>query len=436
MSKPILIITYYWPPGSSPGVQRWLKFVKYLPELGWQPIILTVRNGSFPAEDPSLLEEVPAEVITYRARSWEPFAIYNWLRGKKGKQVEVGMGNIKGKSGWLARLANYIRANYFIPDARKGWNWFAAPKMKEIIQKHGIELVVTTGPPQSTHLLGLTLKSSMPGLSWMADFRDPWTSVYYNQLLNRTARANKKDQALESRVLRTADRVSVISEGMRREFEDRAKKIDVIYNGYDPEDMPEQATAPAEKFILSYIGNFKHSQNIESFWKVLARLVSDHPRGDDLRFRITGNVTPVVKQAIQLHGLSRHVEVQAFVPHREATRLMVESHVLYLPIPDIGNNRSIITGKIFEYLASRTPILAVGPVNGDAARLLASCDREPMMDYQEEAQIYDMLKQHLDHWVNSGGQKAEVTSDAHLSLTRRSQAEKLSDTLKAMTEER
>lgn len=429
MPKPLLIITYYWPPGSSPGVQRWLKFVKYLPEFGWQPIILTVKNGSFPAEDPSLMEEIPDEVITYRASSIEPFALYNLLRGKQGKKVEVGMGNIKNNPGMLSRFANYIRANFFIPDARIGWNFWASRKMKNIIRKHQVKMVVTTGPPHSTHLMGLNLKANFPEVKWMADLRDPWTTVYYNQLLNRTEKAKQKDRQLETKVLKKADCVSVISEGMKREFEDRSKQIDVLYNGYDPEDMPDDYSLPKEHFIISYIGNFKVSQNIPAFWKALSRAISEHPSGKEVRFQIVGNVTGAILDALKLYKLEPYVNISPFVPHKEATKLMKECHLLYLPIPDTGNNKSIITGKIFEYLASRTPILGIGPEKGDAARLLNECERKEMLEYHEEEAIYNRLIRSLDKWQERNGEKEEVSSDAHLSLTRRALTRQLSNIL-------
>jgi glycosyltransferase involved in cell wall biosynthesis len=432
MSKAVLIITYYWPPGSSPGVQRWLKFVKYLPELGWQPYILTVKNGSFPAEDASLMDEISEEVRTYRASTIEPFALYNMLRGKKGKSVEVGMGNIKGNKSLLSRIANYIRANYFIPDARKGWNFFAAHKMKEIIRRHNIEAVVTTGPPHSTHLLGFKLKKQFPEIPWLADFRDPWTSVYYNQLLNRTKRAEEKDYQLETQVLKTADEVSVISEGMKEEFKDRAENIHVLYNGYDPDDMASNPNPDHQHFEIAYIGNFKHSQNVPAFWNALSRLIKEHPKGKKIRLKIVGNIAQNINSALETYELNDFTMREPFVPHKIATRYMQEADVLYLPIPDIGNNKSIITGKIFEYLAARTPVLAIGPEDGDAAALLKTCERDEMLAYTAEEVIYKRLKNYFDHWINLNGQQVAIESDAHLKLTRKAITEKLSDILKTM----
>jgi hypothetical protein len=425
----VLIISYYWPPGSSPGVQRWLKFTKFLPSLGIQPFVLTVKNGSFPSYDESLLDEVPKEVKVYRTRAIEPFALYNMLRGKTGKQVEVGMGNIKNDQNLLSKVANYVRSNYFIPDARVGWNFGAIKKAKKIIQKEQIDLIITTGPPHSTQLIGLQLKTWKPDLKWIADLRDPWTRIYYNQFLNRSKKAQRKDQTLENQVVQKADLLTVVSPGMRDEFSDRAKNIEVVYNGYDEDDLSNIKPQRNDQFVLSYVGNFKASQHIPAFWRALKRMIHEVPEGT-IRFKLVGNRSEVIDRQIQeVLGWDAVIE-KPFLPHDQALAEMMNSSLLFLPIPQQGNNKSIITGKIFEYLAVRRPILSIGPLDGDAASILRTSERAAMIDYDDEELIFKRLWQEYQNWQNRNKTPLTHTSDAHKVFTRKGMASKMVSLIK------
>lgn len=427
----ILIISYYWPPGSSPGVQRWLKFAKYLPQFGISTSVLTVKNGSFPSYDESLNEEVEDSVDVHRAKSFEPFALYNLMRGKRGKQVEVGMGNIKSKSGLFSRISNYVRANLFVPDARVGWNFLAFKKAKRIIETQQIDLIITTGPPHSTHLIGLRLKSAYPKLKWIADLRDPWTNIYYNQFLKRTARAQKRDQRLEDSVLSSADRVTVVSPGMRDEFKDRAQEVQVVFNGFDEEDIVETPIEKTSYFTLAYIGNFKASQDIPAFWSALNRFISSIPE-DSFRLKLVGNRSEVIDRKIKEHLDPKAVIEKPFLPHDEAILEMHHSSLLYLPIPQLGNNRSIITGKIFEYLAVRRPILSVGPIDGDAALILKSAERDAMIAYEDEELIYERLMNEYKRWSEQKKIPFEHQGEGHMNYTRKGMAKRVSEIIKEL----
>jgi glycosyltransferase involved in cell wall biosynthesis len=349
-----------------------LKFVKYLPEFGYEPTVVTVENGSYPATDESLLEDIPNGTRVIHTKTREPFEIYNLLRGKKGKSVEVGMGNLKGKRSLLKSIAAYIRANYFIPDARKGWNPYAIKAVKAQLSTDDYHAILTTGPPHSTHLVGQKIKNAT-GIKWVADFRDPWTSMYYNKFLPKTGRTKRKDAILESGVLKTADLTVVLSKGMAKEFEDRARQLHIIYNGYDPDDFnidKEKLSGDPTKFTLSYIGNFKVNQNIQSLWLALKRAIREIPEfADTFALRTVGNVNTEIASSIVKHGLERYWERLPFVPHHDAIQYMKSASLLLQPIPMAENNAYILTGKMFEYLASRTPILAIGPMGGEADRL-------------------------------------------------------------------
>ncbi len=424
MLKKVLLITYYWKPSRGPAIQRWTVFVEELIRAGVQPIILTVRDGTYPALDASYdISDDPDYV--YRTKTREPFKIYNWLKGKP-KQSAVGLGDASSRTSLLSQVGNFVRANLFIPDARKGWVPFAEQKALELIEKEHIEHIITTGPPHSTHLVGLRLKDKYPFLFWIADFRDPWVNVYYNKHLLRTALAWKKDEKLENRVLSSADQVVVISDGMQREFADRARAITTVMNGYDERDFTENPSSTKEQqFVVSYTGNFTDNQLFESIWSAFQEVVTEHPLGNKIVFRFTGNVSQGIRDAMDQHGLSNRLELHPYCPHREAVQKMIDSDLLLLLIPIAENNELIITAKIFEYLASGTPILAVGPKKGDAANVLQKSQRPGMFDYAEEERIKTFIIENLERWDSMQSLRFKETSLAHNQFSRNAQAQKL-----------
>jgi glycosyltransferase involved in cell wall biosynthesis len=417
--KKALLLTYYWPPGSGPGVQRWLKFCKYLPGFDWEVEVITVENGSYPSTDESLLNDVPDGMKIIRTKTIEPFAIYNALRGKSGNQVEVGMSNLKGKPSLFKRFSNYIRANYFVPDARVGWNTYAFPAALKRVKAFQPDVIITTGPPHSTHLMGQRLKA-MYNIPWIADFRDPWTSIYYNAFLNRTASTKKKDQALENKVLSSADAIVVASTGMQAEFQDRANAITFIPNGYDPIDFDQEGSPPSDRFRIAYVGNLKSNQNVEAFWNALMNI---QKRSDiKIELEITGNIAEDVQERIRAKGLSETVRIEPFVPHRAAVHRMLSAHALFLPIPQSAQNHSILTGKLFEYLATRRPIFALGPIEGNASMILKDCDKAAMIDYTDEDQMVKRLEELLTIFQEKSGSAWETGNQAFAQYSRKETA--------------
>ena len=405
--KKVLIITYYWPPGSGPGVQRFLKFSKYLREFGWEPIILTVENGSYPSTDASLVKDIPEGLKVFKTKTFEPFQWYNILKGKKGKSTGVGMVGMQEQS-WLQKLALHIRANYFIPDARKGWKKYALKKAKSIIQEEHVDAIITTGPPHSAHLIGLDLKKQM-NLPWVADMRDPWTTVFYNEFFPRTESTKQKDKSLEDLVLQSADGVAVVSNGLKQEFLDRNDNISIIYNGFDETDLPLSIPQRNKRFTISYVGNFKPNQNVEVLWEVLSEIKKEElDFSTDLELFLTGNVDVSVTQSIQLHGLQDNLNLSPFVAHKEAVHRMMSADMLLFVIPKSERNKLIITGKLFEYLATGNSILGIGPVDGDASALLQDANRSPLSDYQDKESIKKQLLIAYQKWKNQESNRVEV----------------------------
>lgn len=395
-NKKVLIFTYYFPPAGGVAVQRFLKFSKYLPQFGWEPIIVTVKNGSYPYYDESLLNELSPDLKVYRTDTFEPFELYNLLKGKKGKAMPVVSVGAQQKRSLFQRLSEYVRANFFIPDARKGWVPYAIKQAEEIFKTELIDAVITTGPPHSTHLIGLHLKKKY-GIKWVADFRDPWTGIFYNNILPRTDSTKQKDRALETQVLQTADLVTVISPGMKKEFESRANAIEVVMNGYDEHDFEqpiEQAASPV--FTIRYVGNLMASQNATGFWNALKRLKQE---GYNFKLEFIGRVDDPIKESIAQNNLSDISQYIDFVKHQQAIKLMQKADMLLFAIPDVKDNALILTGKLFEYLASKTNIISYGPVHGNAAEILQSTGRKNMIDFTDSNESYNQLKYALDYYA-------------------------------------
>ncbi|MDB5283665.1 MAG: hypothetical protein JWO06_2740 [Bacteroidota bacterium] len=391
--------------------------------------MITVENGSYPYYDESLLNEVSPSLRVYRTKTFEPFELYNLIRGKKGKTMPVVSVGSHQKRTVFQRVSEYIRANYFIPDARKGWVPYAVKQAENILKHEKIDAIITTGPPHSAHLIGLRLKQKY-GLKWIADLRDPWTQIFYNRLLPRTESSRKKDHDLETEVLKTADRVTVISPGMKNQFNQFKQKIDVIYNGYDEEDfiVPNIPEIKEDKFIIRYVGNLMASQNVEKFWEAL----SDLRKGNfDFEIEFIGRVDADVKDSIAKYDLADVAVYRDFMDHKMAIHLMVEASLLLFIIPAVEDNKLIMTGKLFEYIASGSEIIAIGPVDGDANEVLKMAERKPMVDYGDRVSLVQQLNEIKGQWT--ANHKSVKYSTAHFSnFSRQKQAGSLAHILEAI----
>ena len=390
--KKVLIITYYWPPSGGSGVQRWLKFVKYFRDFGIEPIVLTVNPAyaTFPNHDYSLLEEIPDGIEIHYTKAKSPFELY-----KKVRKKEVPQSGFSGekKTGLIDKMMRFIRGNFFIPDARIGWNEFAYNKAVEIIKKQQINTIITTSPPHSTQLIGLKLKAQFK-LNWIVDLRDPWTEIYYNQELFRTTFAKQKDYKLEQMCLKNADKIIVVSEDIKRHFSanrsEIAAKIHVIPNGFDETDFLkiQNRKLKIENKIISYVGNLGEQYPIEEFLEAFADLVKTHP---NWKLQFVGNCYAGVKHLTERLGISESVEFISYVNHSEAIHYMINASVLLLIIPKIENNKGILTGKLFEYLATGNPILNIGPKDGDAAAILRDHATSITVNPNEKASILEFI---------------------------------------------
>ncbi|MDR2130292.1 MAG: glycosyltransferase family 4 protein [Odoribacteraceae bacterium] len=387
--KKVLIITYYWPPAGGPGVQRWLKFAGYLPDFGYEPIVLTVdpSKAEYPVRDASLLEEVHPGQRVYRTDVSSLYALYKRLTKAKSAPYS-GFVNEDSPS-LKQKISRFIRGNFFLPDARRGWNKHAYRAASRLLREEEIDTVITTGPPMSAHLIGLRLQRAFRG-RWIADFRDLWTDIYYYDKLYPTPIARAIDRRYERQVLTRADAVITVSHHTRRQLLAKSSrilpdKLHVIHNGYDARDFRGECPKEQE-FTITYTGTLASNYTLDAFIAAARRLLLEAP----FRLRFIGKIDPL--HARQLDALGEHVERLPFVPHAEAIRRMRGASVLLLVIPDFPDSAGYLPGKLFEYMGSGTPVLCLGPTDGEAAAILRSSEAGQAFDYHDEAGIYAYLK--------------------------------------------
>ncbi len=369
--KKVLIITYYFPPAGGAGVQRWLKFVKYLPQYGCEPIVLTVDGNcaSYPQKDASLAADIPSGLKVVRTRTREILSAYKKISPQK--QIPYGGFANEQNPGLFQKIARFIRGNFFLPDPRKAWNRFALPEAVSLIENENIGTVITTGPPHSTHLMGLKLKKRYPSLKWIADLRDPWTDIYYNDVLYQGRLAKRMNLAMERKVLNSADVLVTVSEGVKRNFCSHAPvehKFHVIPNGYDTPDfadVPVDARRGNPRMVISYIGTLSPLYDSATFTNALKLLPAE--TASKILIRIIGSVNADV--AASFSETSVQVEYLPYQPHGQAIRYMVSSDLLLLLLP-VKNSDGVLTGKFFEYLASRRPILLIQPEESEAGKMV------------------------------------------------------------------
>lgn len=391
----ILIITYYWPPAGGPGVQRWFKFVKYFRDFDIEPIVYVPENPTYPLEDTSLLSEIPEGIEVLKQPIFEPYRFAQIFSKNETKTISKGIIAGAAKQSFVQRLLLYIRGNFFIPDARKFWVKPSVTYLQKYLSENKINTIITTGPPHSMHLIGQELKQRT-GVKWIADFRDPWTTIGYHDKLKLTKRSMQKHTSMEKAVLNTADHVVVTSFTTKKEFKGITDTpISVITNGYDKESIPE--TVLDTTFTISHIGSLLSGRNPKNLWKALYDLIEENEVFSSVfRLQLVGAVSDDVLSSIREAGLSDFLELKGYVPHTEAIQIQRSSQVLLLIEIDSKDTRCIIPGKLFEYMVSTRPIIAVGPKGADVSRLISETNSGTFFEYQE----YEKIKaQILEYFV-------------------------------------
>jgi glycosyltransferase involved in cell wall biosynthesis len=409
--KKVLIITYYWPPSGGAGVQRWLKFSKYLPEFGWMPVILTVdpQYAAYPVTDNSLIDDLPETVKVHTTRATNYFSIY-----KKDKSAipSAGFANNNDNS-FKSRALRFVRGNFFLPDPRRGWNKFAYRKACELIESEGIECIVTTSPPHSTQLIGLKLKKKFKSIRWVADLRDPWTDIYYYKQFYPTILSRSIDSSFEKKVLKNADKIITVGASLKKLFSSKLdgldEKTEVITNGYDESDFRDIYSVRPSRFTVTYVGTLSDIYPVEALIPALNSL-----KEKDFLLRFVGTVSEKTAALLKSGLPEKSLEFLPYVIHSEAVKYMVNSSLLLLIIPLHQSNKSIITGKLFEYLASGVPILCLGPVDGDAAVIIKNCKSGKTFSYYDVDRISEFIKSACNNPIASDSNAVSAYSRGNL----------------------
>ncbi len=373
-NKRVLIITYYWPPSGGSGVQRWLKFVKYLVPKGWEPYVCTPENPSFTIHDQSLAKDVPSGVHVIKRPIWEPYDLFFSLSKLFGKKKVVQSDFIStGKKSVFAGISSWIRGNFFIPDARIFWVKPTVTFLNDFIQQNEIATIITTGPPHSIHLIGLRLKKKNPSLKWIADFRDPWSEWDLLDTLSLSRWARRKHRKLERQVLQTADRVVTIAPYHVNLFEKLGgRKVDLVTNGFDEDDFGKVVHSRTNKFTIRHVGVVDELRDPRPVMEALRQIVAGQSEMKDIiSVEFIGNVNSSFKNHVKEDQvLNRMVTFIDSIPHSELLKVYGNTDLQLLVLAYSAIAPGNLPGKFFEYLASGNPIVAIGPVNGDAAEIL------------------------------------------------------------------
>ncbi len=427
--KKVLIITYYWPPSGGGGVMRWLKMSKYFPELGWQPIIYTPENPDPSISDESLVKEIHNEIVELKTPIWEPYDIYRKLTGKKGKaKFKAGFISEASSGNWKNKLSVFIRGNFLIPDPRKFWIRPSIKYLSKYIKENPVDLIVSTGPPHSMHLIALGLKKKFD-IPWIADFRDPWTDIDFYSKLKLTCWADKKHHKLESEVLSKADHVVTVSPGCANDLEKIGnKKVEVINNGFDPLDFNFGKQNLDKTFTISHFGAFNQDRNPKLLWSVLGEISKNNTEFKKLlSIKLIGQTDESVINEIHKNGLSENLILIGHLPHKEGLTELSKSQVLLLPLNDAPNVKGILPGKMYEYLALRRPIIALGPTDADFSKIIKETNSGEAHDFNDFQGIKDSIEKYFELFQNN---KLDIESNSYEKYSRRNLANKFVSLIK------
>jgi glycosyltransferase involved in cell wall biosynthesis len=391
--KKVLIISYYWPPSGGAGVQRWLKFSKYLPHYNIKPIVFTPSNPEYPVEDHALNNEISKEVEVIKIPIWEPYHFYKKFTGrKKHEKLNAGFTSDKKKFGLLENISVWIRGNLFIPDARCFWIKPATNYLMDYLKMNKVNAIISTGPPHSMHIIALNLKKNMPELHWIADFRDPWTNIDYYKDLKLSDKADRKHHELELAVLENANQVISVGNTLNKELKQILKKdenkFSVILNGYDEDDFNQVKVLKDNFFSIAHIGTMARSRNPVLLWDVLSEICKENKLfSEKLKIKIIGKTDHSVIESIQKCKLDSYLIKTDYLPHNEVVHEQMKSSVLLLMVNNTPNAKGILTGKFFEYLAAGNPILCIGPTDGDLAEIINDTNCGMISDFNDRVNL-------------------------------------------------
>lgn len=419
----VLIITYYWPPAGGSGVQRWLKFTKYLREFGWEPVIYTAQSPEAPGYDNELLKEIPQGIEVIKRPVWEPYTLFRKITGRKDQKFGAGLAS-QGTSrrSFVNRFALWVRGNLFIPDARMCWIRPSARYLVKYLKDKPVDVIVSTGPPHSTHLIAKRVSQKLE-IPWLADFRDPWTDIDFFDDMMPTRLAKSIHKRLEKSVLETASQVVTVTTGWGNDLVKLGtKRLEVIENGYDEADFGEEIATVDNGFIITHIGTLSPNRNCNNLWKAIGNIVKKNPDfARELRIKFVGSVDSSAIDSLKENGLFDSCQFLGYLSHSKTIEIQKKSPILLLLVNNSPNAMGIQTGKVFEYLAARRPILAVGPMGGNTQQLIDSTNSGIFLPFDDEAKIEEGLEK-IWQWYKSnwtGFEPTGIEKYSRRELTRR-----------------
>lgn len=424
LKEKVLVITYYWPPSGGSGVQRWLKFVKYLPSFGWKPYVFTPRNPSFSIKDESLLKDVPPEAVIIPTSIWEPYSIFNRLSREKTNSAN----STPRPTSFFKKISIWIRGNIFVPDPRVFWVRPSVRFLNQFLATNHISTIITTGPPHSVHLIGLGLKKKNPSLKWIADFRDPWSEWFFLETIKVGRLARYIHNRLEKKVLQRATRVLTITPFYVKQFERLGNRsVDLLTNGFDEDDFRDFTVKRPEKFVIRHVGTVVDRCEIIPFMDTIATLCKSHlDFAEDIQIDFVGEVNSTFKNYIENHPFLKTITTfTPTVPHKQVINAYSSSSLLLLVLIGYKDAEGYMPGKLFEYIATGLPILGLGPEKGDAASLLERTNQGRMIDSINTNHIVDQLLGEYQNWKNN----PSIEKVSQPLLTRRELTKQLSELL-------
>lgn len=433
----ILIINYYWPPSGGSVVQRWLTFSKFLPEYGVTPFVLTVDDtkATYPSIDKSLVKDIPKDLKIFKTDTAELFWLYKGTIGK-GSVPAAAFANESNPT-FMQKLARFVRGNLFIPDPRHGWNKYAIEKAKELIKKYNIEVVVTAGPPHSTHLIALKLKKYFPGIKWIADFHDVWTDVIYYDKFYHTKWAKKKDASLEREVLETADKILTVGRGYKEKLlskSDKIKedKVEIISMGYDERYFEHPSSPPSTgEFIITYTGTIADYYNPDVFLEALKSVIEKNT-GVKYKLRFVGILSDGIRNKINALGLARNLDDVGYVSHEDSIKYLLSSTVLLLINPVVSNEDMVIPGKVYEYLAARKPIINITKKSSDLARIIKEGNAGETFERNMKKELGTYLQLLTDKWKENPNIDLSSADNSYQKFSRHTESRELSEIIKSL----
>jgi glycosyltransferase involved in cell wall biosynthesis len=369
--KKVLIISYYWPPSGGIAIHRCLKFAKYLREFGWEPVICTADNPEYPVLDDGNFKDIPQGTTVLKTKIWEPYNYFKFITGKKKEERIHNVFIEEEKPSFTHKLGIWIRGNLFIPDARKFWIRPSIKFLSKYLKENPVDAIFTNGPPQSTHMIAYGVKKKM-GIPWHADFQDPWTQVDYFPQLMLNPLSLKIHKAMEQRVFRYANKITICSDTWKTDLESiGAKDVGVIVWGYDEDDFKNIDVELSPKFTLSHYGSLGPDRNAKTLWKACSIIAKeDETFAQDLEIELAGFIGHAIVEEINSMGLKNNLKLFDHLSRMETLERMHRSQVLLLILNDMPNVNGRLPGKLFEYLASRRPVLVVGPEESDASKII------------------------------------------------------------------